>query len=81
MHHDNIGKANARDRLHLAHEIEGRRNQKLRVAVGDGAQLGLGRDIGTTARPGSRSRTIGRAFSDSHCPINRAVRSAGPPGV
>ena len=44
MHHDNIGKANdARDRLHLAHEIEGRRNQKQRVAVGDGAQPGLGR--------------------------------------
>ena len=64
MHHHDIGKANdARDRLHLAHEIEielviergvdgvGRRDQKQRVAVRCRAQHLLGRNIGAAARP------------------------------
>ncbi len=64
MHHHDVGKANdARDRLHLLHEIEielvvergvdrvRRRDQQQRVAVRRGAQHGLGRDIGAAARP------------------------------
>ena len=64
MHHHDVGKANdARDRLHLAHEIKGqlvikrgvdgvgRRDQQQRVAVRRGAEHLLGRDIGAAARP------------------------------
>ena len=64
MHQHDVGEANdARDRLHLLHEIERqlvvergvdrirRRDQQQRVAVRRGAQHLLGGDIGAAARP------------------------------